>query len=126
MKITDKNLLHRDYFGRLWSFVCEVRDAEHLEVLRKAYSMHRISSTKYFDCRMVEHHYRQIREKPPKERIETLKHRCNYRMLFIPVEKIKTRKAATKNETKFGALYQRGEHNHLLIQRLKNYYFIIY
>ena len=101
---------HRDRLGQIWTFVYEVRDAEHLEELRKTHSMHRIKRTKSFECREVGNLYRKIKDKPQKERIEALKHRCNYRLLFVPWQKFT--KSIAANETKFGALYHRGEHNH--------------
>ena len=120
VQASDKNSYH-DWFGRIWTFVCEVRDAEHLEELRKTYSMRRISKSKSFECRTVEISRRNAKGKPLKERISAMKHRCKYRMLFVPFEKLKpncNELTTATNETVFGALYCRGEHNHALIQRL--------
>ena len=112
---------YQDCYGQIWTFVCKVRDAEHVEELRKTYSMYRISQTKSFECRTVGISRKNAKRKPLKERIKALKYRCNYRMLFVPLEKLKPdcRESTTAtNETVFGALYSRGEHNHALIQRL--------
>ena len=108
----DKDSYH-DCLGQIWAFVCDVRDAEHLEKLWKTHSMQRINRTKSFECQEVRNLYRKIKGKPHKERIEALKHRCNYRMLFVPSKTSKSTKSTkVANETKFGVLYHRGEHNH--------------
>ena len=39
---------YQDCYGQIWTFVCKVRDAEHVEELRKTYSMYRISQTDIF------------------------------------------------------------------------------
>ena len=98
----------------------KVQDAEQLEELRKEYCVRHVNRTKSFECRTVENIQRNAKGKPLKERIKAMKQRCNYRMLFVPVEKLKPTfdESMTENGTIFGALYCRGEHNHALIQRL--------
>ena len=126
---TGDKTLYQDCQGKMWTFVCDVLDDKHLGELRNKYSVYRKDRRKTFPCRTVKHFRRKTKGKlmTMKERIKALKHRCNYRMLFVPLEKLKPDcevSTMTTNGTMLGALFSRGEHNHPLIQRLKNLFIL--